>query len=522
VGGTSNCSIDPFNLTASIDTPPGYPAALEVTFTSANGSVQVETISIPLGTKSTTDPQGPDEYGYWCFDNTDQDYLQAPTYVWVELDPSYGGSGTQLPINDPNENADMSVNVPLPFTFQYYGEETDEITVCSNGWISTWANNSFADFRNYPIPSCIGPNGMIAAFWDDLVTWSGGHVYTWYDADQHRFIIEWSRMKTLSYPNTEEVFEIILFDPAYHPTVTGDGPIMFQYYSIADVYGSGDDNPYSTVGIERPDQQDGIEIVYWNTYEDPAAAQLSGGRAYLFTTDFDYITGPSELTIEVTYVSGSPVPAGGGELHYGVFIENQGIWPLDFEAWIDISYEGGHPATIIMRPFTNFQPGWTINRPDITFPVPASYAAGDYTLTGKLGDFPDIVWEESGFSWSKLGDGGDGSFIPWAPEGLENPFEEIITIAASQAVPDAFSFNGAYPNPFNPRTTLTFALPEAARVGLTLYDISGRQVIELVDGWRDAGVHEMEFDASEFASGVYLCRLQAGSFSATQKMVLLK
>jgi hypothetical protein len=191
IGSTANCLGNPFNLTAAQDTPPGYLADLEVVFTSSLGVTQTDTITISLGEKTTADPQGPDEYGYYCFDNTDLNYAQAPVYNWVEIDPNYGGSGTQLPIYDTGEDDDMSVNVPLPFTFRYYGEDVDEITVCSNGWISTWANNSFTDFRNYPIPASVGPNGLIAAFWDDLITWSGGYVYAMEDEVNHSFIIEW-------------------------------------------------------------------------------------------------------------------------------------------------------------------------------------------------------------------------------------------------------------------------------------------------------------------------------------------
>jgi photosystem II stability/assembly factor-like uncharacterized protein len=90
------------------------------------------------------------------------------------------------------------------------------------------------------------------------------------------------------------------------------------------------------------------------------------------------------------------------------------------------------------------------------------------------------------------------------------------------AAPATFALAKPYPNPFNPVTIIRFTQPVRSQVNLSVFDISGRQVAELVNGWRDAGVHEVEFDASDLASGVYLCRLQAGSFSATQKMVLMK
>ncbi|TKJ41266.1 hypothetical protein CEE37_06255 [candidate division LCP-89 bacterium B3_LCP] len=523
VGAWANCLLDPFNLTAVDNAPPGYPAEMEIVFTDASGATQTEIITIALGSRSTTDPQGPDEYGYWCFDNTDEDYDQCPDYNWIEIDPVYGGTGTTLAINDPYENADASVNVSLPFTFRYYGEDTDEITVCSNGWLSTWANNSFSDFRNYPIPSIIGPNGMMAPFWDDLTTWTSGHVVTKYDPVARWFIIEWSRMETLAYPYFPETFQVILYDPVHYPTTTGDGLILFQYNNIEDVYGSGDDNPYSTVGIESPDQQDGIEITYWNTYDDPATAPLANGRAYLFSTDCDYLVGTfPAMVIDLTYVSGSPVPAGGGNLYYGIWAQNQEPSALNCDIWIDIEYEGGAPTTIVQRALVNYQPGWTIDRPDVWFPVPGSYAYGNYEIIGRTGIYPNEVWNESGFEWSKYGPHLDGEFVPWVPDYVPDPFDEIIMTETEVVIPDNFSLQGAYPNPFNPSTTLSFALPEAAKVELQVFDISGRLVVNLIDGNRNAGIHQVTFDASGLASGVYICKLKAGSFTASQKMVLMK
>jgi len=79
-----------------------------------------------------------------------------------------------------------------------------------------------------------------------------------------------------------------------------------------------------------------------------------------------------------------------------------------------------------------------------------------------------------------------------------------------------------YPNPFNPTTTINFALPEASHVKLVVYDLQGRMVAELVNGTRDAGVHEVTWDASDLASGLYFYRITAGDFNAVKKMMLVK
>ncbi|RJP77295.1 MAG: T9SS C-terminal target domain-containing protein [Candidatus Zixiibacteriota bacterium] len=86
----------------------------------------------------------------------------------------------------------------------------------------------------------------------------------------------------------------------------------------------------------------------------------------------------------------------------------------------------------------------------------------------------------------------------------------------------AFRLLGNQPNPFNPETAISYRLPASGHVSLRVYDIAGREVATLVNGWRDAGAHEATFDGSGLASGVYLVRLEAGRQQATGRMVLLK
>jgi flagellar hook assembly protein FlgD len=81
---------------------------------------------------------------------------------------------------------------------------------------------------------------------------------------------------------------------------------------------------------------------------------------------------------------------------------------------------------------------------------------------------------------------------------------------------------GARPNPFNPTTTISYQLPAYSRVSLRVYDTAGRLVSSLAEGWQEAGVHEVIFDGSNLTSGLYFVRIQAGSFSSVQKIVLLK
>ena len=89
-------------------------------------------------------------------------------------------------------------------------------------------------------------------------------------------------------------------------------------------------------------------------------------------------------------------------------------------------------------------------------------------------------------------------------------------------LPQKFALEQNYPNPFNPSTMINFSLGKSGQVTLSVYDLLGRQVAELVNGKMEAGVHEVNLDASELASGVYVYRLTAGGFVQSRKMVLLK
>ncbi len=92
----------------------------------------------------------------------------------------------------------------------------------------------------------------------------------------------------------------------------------------------------------------------------------------------------------------------------------------------------------------------------------------------------------------------------------------------SEILPDKFSLNQNYPNPFNPLTRINYELQITNYVTLNVYDVNGRLVKELVNQKQSAGNYSIDFDGRGLPSGTYIYRLQAGDFSETKKMVLLK
>jgi hypothetical protein len=89
-------------------------------------------------------------------------------------------------------------------------------------------------------------------------------------------------------------------------------------------------------------------------------------------------------------------------------------------------------------------------------------------------------------------------------------------------VPEKFSLSQNYPNPFNPQTEIHFALPKESNVKLVIYDIIGREVAVLADGLYKAGIYSVNFEGTNIASGIYFYRIEAGDFTESRKMILLK
>jgi len=107
---------------------------------------------------------------------------------------------------------------------------------------------------------------------------------------------------------------------------------------------------------------------------------------------------------------------------------------------------------------------------------------------------------------------GEGHFTILQPDAAKNP---------SAALPTRYDLS-AYPNPFNPTTTLAISLPQAGPVTLTVFDVEGRKVMERAFGILNAGEHRVAFDGANLPSGVYISRLQTPRVQISWKMVLLK
>jgi hypothetical protein len=139
----------------------------------------------------------------------------------------------------------------------------------------------------------------------------------------------------------------------------------------------------------------------------------------------------------------------------------------------------------------------------------AIHSGSEYTLKGLAGQHltgksaNDIFIVSSGFV----------PFMSLLVTALNDPFSDL---------PGSFELFQNYPNPFNPATTIKYALPEASRVQIDLYNVLGQNVASLENSQKAAGFHMVHFNANQLPSGMYFYTIRAGSFKKVMRMMLVK
>ncbi|TKJ40133.1 hypothetical protein CEE37_10380 [candidate division LCP-89 bacterium B3_LCP] len=319
---------------------------------------------------------------------------------------------------------------------------------------------------------------------------------------------------------------IIVTDPINTNLLTGPGnaPDYLNQTSIGTFWG--DPGPvYYQFDWRAPDVSTGLVTFYV-----AGAACIGNGSVwgdYCYTISVPTIPSGSAPDVEVTLTpTGSTTfPAMGGALLYNIGASNNGSVPATVDIWVDVTLPSGFAYGPVLGPVQDLTMlvGFSTDR-DRELTIPGSAPAGTFSLNGYMGLYDPAspsIWSESHFDFSKTASL-DGDWTgEWFIDSGE-PFDEFASGGEEQYTPSEFELLGAYPNPFNPTTVISFSMRVSSLVSLNIYDISGRTVAELVGGWRDAGVHEVTFDGSDIASGIYIYRLTAGEFTASSKMVLLK
>ncbi|NIV91837.1 T9SS type A sorting domain-containing protein [candidate division KSB1 bacterium] len=148
----------------------------------------------------------------------------------------------------------------------------------------------------------------------------------------------------------------------------------------------------------------------------------------------------------------------------------------------------------------------------------------------------DNEWQEHAFSLTEIVEPGDTISIAFRERvpstrvaggavflDLVEVTSLVTDVAARNAGIEDFRLLQNYPNPFNPSTTITFSLPQRAAVTLKVYNLLGQAVATLIDGQSySEGRHQVRFDASDLANGIYYYKIEAGQFADVKRMTLLK
>ena len=235
------------------------------------------------------------------------------------------------------------------------------------------------------------------------------------------------------------------------------------------------------------------------------------------TVPFHQLMQPSTSPyIAVNSMSTTVFPAEGGVLAFNVVCWEHMIGPATGDVWADVTLPNGVTVGPILGPVLDIIYDWSIIR-NLSLNVPDRAPAGNYVLNAYWGDYPSVI-AENYLRFYKSNTVGNGRDIYTGNNGewLEMPLD------SGEEVTEASVICVNRPNPFNLSTTFSFDLPEATHVKLIVYNLLGQVVATLLDGMRDVGSHDVTFDASNLASGIYLYRLTAGSNNISGKMILVK
>lgn len=305
---------------------------------------------------------GPDQFGYiWM----DSNQAQGPEFSWIEISEV----GTALTLRD-----DDSVVVNLPFAFPFYGQNKNQVRICSNGYLTFGSAGS--KWTNAPIPSAADPNDLLALFWDDLDPSTAGTIYYYYDEPGDQFIVEYKNIAKWR-GSQDYTFQAIL---------KPSGVIVYQYLTMDGEVTS------ATLGIENAAGTDGLQVVYNAAYiQDNLAVSFApiGGILGVNPTEGYLLPGSAQ---------GVVVTLGDRSALYGTFT-----------LYIYVS------ANDPFRPFAAIPVTLTINAPPavtISAPAEGDTVQGVAQIRWTAADpndaaeslAIDLAWTRDGETWHAIGE----------------------------------------------------------------------------------------------------------------------
>lgn len=413
LGNSLGNTVEGFTVFARPILIPGMQMPLRLHLYNEWGFDQYAEFNIQIGQVNAHTPLGPDAYGYFIYDITDTAYPDCPVYEWIEINPSLGGSGTKITtFYDPGSSSDEGdqtgaitlQQIDLPFTFPFYGIDYNQITVCVNGFIVMGVTEN-GEFRNYHLPGGYGPSPMLAPFWDDLCLINDAGIYKYYDSQNHRFIIEYYKMRNGYNRSSLETFEVIFYDPVFYPTSMGQGMVKFQYQDFNNVdIGQGGYSPthgnFCTVGIKDHTNTVGLEYTFNNQYAN-AAAPITNSSALLITTAPVLYESPFLILDEVIINDSNfnHIIEPGETVELGIELMNIGLSPA---TQVQLSAFCSSEYVVLMNAYSTYSnisgDSTEINNTPITLQIDTNCPDGaeilinlHISISGNIWDFPVYI-----------------------------------------------------------------------------------------------------------------------------------
>jgi hypothetical protein len=474
------------------------------------------------------------------------------TTDWTDINPDQGGAGINTGLVDTFEENDSICSMDIPFDFTWYDRTFSELTISTNGWVSLGVTGQ-TTAQNWRFPGPLGPQNMLAPFWDDLITSDGG-VYTFYDTEIDRFIIQWD-CKTL-FDLVPEIFQLQLYP---------NGDVIYLYHTVNAV----DDNfefmhgSYFTTGFEGDNSETGFEYAFNNEYHSGASPLTNGTALYISSTNnstgelfpgmtrIEQYCFPDETInielpvtalrdqIRVSLTQDSIVPwleienggmitlAGDQTYNFNLNLAGTNLSEGDYETLIFMNSTDPTHSRIEIPVILHIADSFPQISNYLQSPLPDLFAL---TAGRSLSDYSGLIDLNNIFQnpYSEI-----ASFVVrvdppeediveiidnklWFGENIGGVYEVTVSTTPSLIPEDVvasdsfmlYCLNNVsneeetnplclltleqnYPNPFNPTTTIAFTLLERSPIKLLVYNVKGQCVRTLKNGFIDAGHHEI-------------------------------
>ncbi len=450
---------------------------------------------------------GPDLFGYRWKDSNEPN---GPAYVWTDI----AANSNAVVVTFPNGTLDDGYTnaIPIGFDFKFYGTNYSNFYLSTNGFLSFTALTS-AYYSNATIPASAVPNNIIAPFWDDLDGRTQGTVHYLQEAD--KLTIQFTNWQ--KYSGTGSLtFQVVL---------RSNDRIMFYYNNMNATLTS------ATVGIENAAGTDGLQVAYNSTY-------LANNLAVQLAADPEWLT--------INNYSGTIYS--GNSVNVGLMINTDGLELGDYS--MDMEITTNDPAhTLMVVPITmtissevpvelvafnaemvdgnvvlNWSTATELNNSGFQIEKRQKSEVKGQTEFNNVGfiNGKGTTTEKTFYSFKDENEKPGKYLYRLKQIDFDGTFSYSNVVEVEVTGPKDFALYQNYPNPFNPSTTIKFALPVKTNLSLNVYNTLGEKVAEIFKGEMEEGYHEIMFNASGLASGIYFYKIESENYSATKKMLLMK